>query len=165
MGCSAVVLSTAGFAICAAVAPFAQSQQAPVFEVASVRLIPDGAKSRLSRQLTDARVDITTPLSWVLFTAFRAEYYEFQISAPGWLSDVWVDIHATMPAGATVAQAPEMLQRLLADRFGLVVHREVRQMDRYELLVGADGIKMREVEPADELQKEFPPEFPREAAD
>ena len=136
---------------------FAQSTELPSFEVASVRMASGDA--RFSQTLTDTRVDITRPLSWVLFTAFRAQYYEFQISAPGWVSDSWVDIHATLPAGATVAQVPEMLQRLLAERFGLVVHREVRQVDGYELLVGPDGIKMREVEPVDELQKEFPPQF------
>ena len=49
------------------------------------------------------------------------------------MTDVRVDIQATMPPGATVAQVPEMLQRLLAERFGMVVHRETRQVDGYEL--------------------------------
>jgi len=49
------------------------------------------------------------------------------------VTDVRVDIQATMPTGATVAQVPEMLQRLLAERFGMVVHRETRQVDGYEL--------------------------------
>jgi uncharacterized protein (TIGR03435 family) len=49
-----------------------------------------------------------------------------------------------------------MLQRLLAERFGLVVHREPRPMEVYELSVGPGGHKMREVEPADELDKSFP---------
>jgi uncharacterized protein (TIGR03435 family) len=51
-----------------------------------------------------------------------------------------------------------MLQRLLAERFGLAAHREVRSMDGYELVVGPEGVKMREVEPIDELHKEFPPD-------
>jgi uncharacterized protein (TIGR03435 family) len=106
-------------------------------------------------------VDVTGGLNWVLFWAFRAQYYEFQISAPTWVNDVRVDIQATMPPGATVAQVPEMLQRLLAERFGLVVHRETRQVDGYELVVGPDGIQMREVEPVNDLRTEFPPQVGR----
>jgi len=156
MGRTPLALTVAAVTISTDVG-FSQSRELPSFEVASVRMTSDNA--RVSRTLTDTRVDITASLNWVLFWAFRAQYYEFQISAPAWLSDAGVEIHATMPAGATVEQVPEMLQRLLAERFGLVVHREVRQTDGYELLVGPDGIKMREVAPLDELQKEFPPQF------
>lgn len=49
-----------------------------------------------------------------------------------------------------------MLQRLLTERFHLVVHREPRPTDVYELVVGTGGHKMRDVEPADELDKKFP---------
>ena len=129
---------------------------------ASVRLLPDDGQYLLpSQRLTDTRVDIRAPMIWLLFWAFRAQYYEFQISAPDWVSDVRVDIQATVPAGATVSQVPEMLQRLLAERFGMVVHRETRQMDGYELVVGPDGIKMREVEPVNDLKTEFPPQMDR----
>ena len=143
------------------VAGFAQSRELPSFEVASVRMTSDNA--RVSRTLTDTKVDITASLNWVLSWAFRAQYYEFQISAPAWLSDAGVEIHATMPAGATVEQVPEMLQRLLAERFGLVMHREVRQTDGYELLVGPDGIKMREVEPWTNCRRSFRPNSLRPA--
>jgi uncharacterized protein (TIGR03435 family) len=112
----AIVISLATAALTA-------QPQAPRFEVASVRLSP--GSTQISRRLTDTRVDVTGGLNWVLFWAFRAQYYEFQISAPTWVNDVRVDIQATMPPGATVAQVPEMLQRLLAERFGLVVHRRI----------------------------------------
>jgi hypothetical protein len=49
-----------------------------------------------------------------------------------------------------------MLQRLLAERFRLVVHREPRPMEVHELVVGPGGDKMREVEAASELDKSFP---------
>jgi uncharacterized protein (TIGR03435 family) len=148
----AIVISLATAALTA-------QPQAPRFEVASVRLSP--GSTQISRRLTDTRVDVTGGLNWVLFWAFRAQYYEFQISAPTWVNDVRVDIQATMPPGATVAQVPEMLQRLLAERFGLVVHRETRQVDGYELVVGPDGIQMREVEPVNDLRTEFPPQVGR----
>ena len=159
MGRTTLVL-TAAIVTISTVVGHAQSRELPSFEVASVRMISgDGGLSQFLQTLTDTRVDITRPLSWVLFTAFGVDYYEFQIDAPGWVNDAWVDIHATLPAGATVAHVPEMLQRLLSERFSLVVRREVRQRDGYELVVAPGGAKMREVEPVDELLKEFPPQF------
>ena len=66
-----------------------------------------------------------------------------------------VEIQATMPAGTTVHQVPEMLHTLLEERFGLVTHREAGPMDAYELVVAPDGMKMKEVEPFNELGKEL----------
>jgi uncharacterized protein (TIGR03435 family) len=51
-----------------------------------------------------------------------------------------------------------MLRTLLAQRFGLVTHTEPRLVKAYELVVGNEGMKMREVEPVDELTKVFPPD-------
>ena len=50
---------------------------------------------------------------------------------------------------------PEMLHALLIERFGLVTHTEARTMDAFQLLVGATGVKMREVEAVNELDKSF----------
>jgi uncharacterized protein (TIGR03435 family) len=103
-------------------------------------------------------VDITESLRGILSLAFR-------VMSPAQLVTPWpppfdeaVEIHATLPAGATVQQVPEMLQQLLTERFGLVTHRESRPMDAYELVVGVNGTTMREVDPVDELKKEFPPD-------
>src|SRR5688572_21074126 len=138
----ATVLATIAISVACTTLTAKPQAQLPRFEVASVRLLPnDGQYLLPSRRLTDTRVDVTAGLNIVLFWAFRAQYYEFQIFAPDWVNnDVRVEIQATMPPGTTVAQVPEMLQRLLAERFGMVVHRETRQMDGYELVVGPDGI-------------------------
>jgi uncharacterized protein (TIGR03435 family) len=106
--------------------------------------------------MTDSRVDLARiNLRALLLLAFRAKGYE--LVGPDWLAETRVTVQATLPAGATRQQIPEMLQRLLAERFHLMVHREPREMDVYELSVGPGGHKMREVEPADELDKKFPP--------
>ena len=128
--------------------------QAPVFEVASVRLAPGPGIT--SQRMTDSRVDLTfINLRALLLLAFRAKAYE--LVGPDWLAETRVSIQATLPAGATRQQVPEMLQRLLSERFHLMVHREPRPMEVFELVVGPGGHKMREVEPADELDKRFPP--------
>jgi len=48
-----------------------------------------------------------------------------------------------------------MLQALLAERFGLVAHIEPRPVPAYELVVGRDGLKVREVENANDVEKDF----------
>jgi uncharacterized protein (TIGR03435 family) len=127
--------------------------QTPDFEVAIVRLAPGPGVT--SQRMTDSRVDLTSiNLRALLLLAFRAKSYE--LAGPPWLAETRVSVQATLPAGATRQQIPEMLQHLLAQRFNLVVHREPRPMDVYELSVGPGGHKLREVEPANELDKSFP---------
>jgi uncharacterized protein (TIGR03435 family) len=133
----------------------AQLPNAVAFEVASVRLSePSAPLTPRSMSVTDARVDIVNmSLQPVVRMAFRVK--ENQLIAPGWLSQVRVHIHATLLRGTTRQQVPESLQRLLSERFGLVTHRESRIMDAYALVVDRSGIKMRQVEAADELEQPF----------
>lgn len=151
MGRIAIALNTLGFAIWTTAG--AVSAQTPAFEVASVRL-STGPATPGTQRITDARVDITgVPLRRVLLLAFRSA--DHQLAGPKWVDDVRVNIHATIPAGATRQQVPEMLQQLLAERFGLLTHRERRPLDTFALVVGAAGAKMREVQPVDDLDKSF----------
>ena len=104
--------------------------------------------------MSAARVELAQPLRSVLLMAFRLK--DYQLSAPTWVNGLFVEILATMPVGATVQQVPEMLRNLLDDRFGLRVHSETRQIEAYQLVVATGGIKMKEVMPLDEFDKEFP---------
>ena len=154
MGRMAAAGCIAGVAIIGTVASFAQSKPRMAFEVASVRLHPEFAPFRNLHRTTDARVDRIRSMSVLLMEAFR-ELTFHRISAPDWVNEVTVEIQATMPAGATAQQVPEMLQALLEERFGLVTHREARPIDAYELVVAPGGMKMQEVEPLNELDKEL----------
>jgi uncharacterized protein (TIGR03435 family) len=49
-----------------------------------------------------------------------------------------------------------MMKALLIQRFGLRSHVEPRPTDGYELVVGTGGLRMQEVEPANDLDKVFP---------
>jgi uncharacterized protein (TIGR03435 family) len=135
-------------------AVFSQNVDTPRFEVASVRL-STAPGTLASQRMTDTRVDIiNVSLRSLLLLAFRAK--EYQLAAPDWLTDARVNVQGTMTATATRQQVPEMIQQLLAERFRLVVHRELRPIDTYELVVGPRGHKMRGVEPVDEFDKVFP---------
>jgi uncharacterized protein (TIGR03435 family) len=63
---------------------------------------------------------------------------------PNWLETAGWDIDARMPAGASLAEAPQMMQAMLADRFQLVTHRETRMLPVYTLTVAKGGLKLRE---------------------
>jgi uncharacterized protein (TIGR03435 family) len=81
---------------------------------------------------------------------------DFQLTVPGWMNNsLRFEIQANMPAGAARDDVPEMLRVLLTERFGLVARIETRAVDGSELVVGSDGIKMREAESLDELTKDF----------
>ena len=112
-------------------------------------------------RMTGSRVDLVNSVRSILLTAFRIK--DYQLVAPDWLgetSDHWVEIRATMPPGTTVQQVPEMLRRLLIERMGLVTHLETRSKDGYHLVVDRAGIKIREVQPVNELKKDFGPPVP-----
>ena len=145
----AIVVAT--LIMLASVGSSAQTRNKPAFEVASVR--PATPRTPASQRITETRLDfVNTQLRFIVTHAFRIE--PFQLVGPSWLNGTNVDIHATYPAG-TQTQVPEMLQALLAERFGFVAHIEQRPVPAYELVVGQDGLKIREAERANDLEKDF----------
>jgi uncharacterized protein (TIGR03435 family) len=133
------------------------AQQPPQFEVASVKASPPfdvqkvmSGQQRLGMRMDAGRVDIDgLPLPDIINTAFRVKTY--QVTAPSWLgaglASPRFDIRATLPAGSTTEQVPEMLQALLAERFKLTYHREKKDQSVYALIVGKGGPKLVESPP------------------
>ena len=76
----------------------------------------------------------------LLTRAFRVE--RAQVDAPDFARDEFFEIQATLPAGATREQVPEMLQAMLAERFKLAFHRETREYQVDDLTVGKSGMKV-----------------------
>jgi uncharacterized protein (TIGR03435 family) len=70
----------------------------------------------------------------------------YQISGPDWISSDRFDISATLSPG-TATQIPEMMQRLLEDRFQIKIHREKKDFPVYVLEVAKGGLKMQETGP------------------
>ena len=74
---------------------------------------------------------------------------EFQLAGPSWLDSTdettRFTVDATMPPDTTKEQLRVMLQNLLADRFKLAAHRELRDLPKYTLTVASrNGPKMKQ---------------------
>jgi uncharacterized protein (TIGR03435 family) len=138
----------------AASAASAQSPQAPLaFEVATVKpsapldmAAARAGKTHIGTKIDAARVDIgTASLFRLICNAYRLRPY--QVSGPDWLRTTMYDIQAKIPDGVTPDKVPEMLQTLLAVRFGLTIHHESKEQQVYALVVAPGGPKMKESAP------------------
>jgi uncharacterized protein (TIGR03435 family) len=123
------------------------------FDVASVKPAgpPDPMKmmsGQMGMKVDGARVDIGfLSLSDLIGIAYRVKTY--QISGPDWMSGQRFDIRATLSAGASQDQVPEMMQALLVERFKLTIHRANKENPVYALVVAKGGAKLKESPPDD----------------
>ena len=78
----------------------------------------------------------------LLMTAYDVQAY--QITGPAWISTERFNIIAKVPAGTTRAQLGAMWQRLLSDRFGLVLHHSSKEFQVEELIVAKGGSRLQE---------------------
>jgi uncharacterized protein (TIGR03435 family) len=116
------------------------------FEVVSIKAAPQPTPELIRSgypvfNIEAARVRIVGyPTIALLATAFRVELP--QVDAPDFARSEYFEIQATLPAGATRGQVPEMLQTMLAERFKLAYHRETREYQVTALTVGKGGMKL-----------------------
>ncbi|MGE3401318.1 MAG: TIGR03435 family protein, partial [Vicinamibacterales bacterium] len=76
----------------------------------------------------------------VLIAQAYGPLQRFEIAGvPEWATDTRVDVEARADGNPTAAEMNQMLQALLADRFGLVVRRETREQPVYALVVARTG--------------------------
>lgn len=95
-------------------------------------------------RFTPGRVTCNLPLRSILNEAFGIK--DWQLSGPDWLGEQErFQIDATMPADTTRTQAWLMLQTMLADRFGLKFHRDMKDTPVYALLAARNGPKLAAV--------------------
>jgi uncharacterized protein (TIGR03435 family) len=141
------------------------AQTGPTFEVASIKpagtLDPQkimSGQQRIGKKVDKARVEYSTmALAELLTEAYKIKSY--QLVAPDWaagMSAPRFDIQAKMPDGATEEQIPEMLQALLAERFGLKIHKSSKEQNIYALVVAKGGVKMKPSEPPKDTPEEAP---------
>jgi uncharacterized protein (TIGR03435 family) len=125
----------------------AQTPESKVeFEVASVKPFSiaqtDGAVT-LGARIDGAQVRLLgLAMRDLISMAYRIKLY--QLSGPEWIQTERYDINAKLPAGVSPEKLPEMTQALLAERFGLKVHREKKEMPVYALLVGKPPLRLKD---------------------
>jgi uncharacterized protein (TIGR03435 family) len=143
------------FACAAAGAAFAQPATPAVFEVATIKLSQSTAPGP-GIGLGAGRLTLTN------FTLKELMVYAYWVhpnqvlGAAGWMDSDKFDIVAKpeasqVPAGGRVPedQLRQMLQVLLADRFQLKFHHDMRQLPAYALVLGKNGSKMKARMPGD----------------
>jgi uncharacterized protein (TIGR03435 family) len=122
------------------------------FEVASVKPHTSDDRRDMLVALPGGRfVALNTPLRHIIRTAFQLQDDQI-VGGPDWIDTDRFDIEAqaaNMP-GAPGIELLEMLQSLLADRFGLKTHRDMREVRVFALerasRGGALGAEMRPTE-------------------
>jgi uncharacterized protein (TIGR03435 family) len=87
-------------------------------------------------------------LALLIRTAYRLEPYQNVTGPDSLMRRTYYDVVATMPAGATRSQIPEMLQALMADQLKLEIRREIHDEPVCLLTRGTKALKLKEV-PAD----------------
>ena len=141
--------------VCAApalllLAPFLAAGQSapgsPEFEAATVKPVPLGTEygGMFGGPGTSSPGQIhydATTLHAVVSRAYGVQ--RFQVIGPKWFDDERFDIVAKIPPGTTIPQFQLMLQKLLADRFHLELHKESRTTSAYEMTVAKSGVKMK----------------------
>jgi uncharacterized protein (TIGR03435 family) len=125
------------------------------FEVASVRLsrpLPLLQMIQLQRRTGGPETKDPVHVRWdyitleaIIDAAYAQRYQQVvtDLKDRSFLADRY-DIIANVPPGATLNQLNIMMQNLLAERFKLVVHHEMRPIPVYVLEVAKGGLKMKE---------------------
>src|SRR5262245_19458163 len=126
-GCSRPIWLAAGLGIASA---WSQTVSAPdmAFDVASIKPARPDARGYSIRPFPGRLSAENVTLK--LLIAEACHVYDFQISGPKWIDSERYDLEAKIDGAlpASKAQLRSMLQRLLADRFGLSVRRESKEM-------------------------------------
>jgi uncharacterized protein (TIGR03435 family) len=130
---------------------WAQSPAKPQFDTASFKTAPAGVSARGIRggpgTSDPGRISYqSTTLLQILIRAFGVQ--TDQISGPTWIETEKYEITATMPPTTTPDDFKVMLQGLLAERLGLVVHHESRSLPAYLLISAKGGSKLKPFEPS-----------------
>ena len=122
-----------------------QAQSCLAFDVASIKLNTSGVGGGYPELAPGGRRFTATNQHMVELIMFGYGVSPLQISGiPGTFSQEKYDIEATCEQPITKEQLPHLLQVLLAERFRLSVHRELREQSVYALIPGKGGPRLHE---------------------
>jgi uncharacterized protein (TIGR03435 family) len=137
-------LAAVSLIVLAATAAPCQTVVGPsTFEVASVK--PDDSDTgvdRISISKGDLIIRNVSLKRLIAMAHGIPESREYLLSGPEWLDSERFDISARYPPETPNTDVLVMLQSLLAERFHMAIHRELRQFSGYALLIGKGGPKL-----------------------
>jgi uncharacterized protein (TIGR03435 family) len=120
------------------------------FEVASIKL-HEGPLTRMDDIVTAGQrlTAYGSDVRYLVAYAYNLKTFQVISTAPLFDSDTYWDIFAKAEGNSPPAKVEfrQMLQALLAARFQLKVHREMREMPVYALVVAKNGPKLKESAP------------------
>ena len=130
----------------------------PVFDVVSIRQNKSGTSAFRSRSTPDGISVENASLLMLIRQAYAMmnSLDDKFLQVPDWARTDRYDIQAKVDP-TDIAELPKldrtqrglMLQALLADRFKLVAHREVKEQPVYALVIAKNGPKLTESKPGD----------------
>jgi bla regulator protein blaR1 len=134
--------SEAAWSIPEPIKPMATDAQ-PEFEVVTIKPGRPNTPGKLFRQTGTHFGTLNTNLDDLMMFAYGVHTKQI-IGLPGWADNDLFDIDGVpdVPGQPSGQQAAEMLQKLLADRFQLKIHRETRELPVYAIRVASGGPKM-----------------------
>jgi uncharacterized protein (TIGR03435 family) len=134
---------------------FAQPQT-PTFEVASIKPVAEPRAQLFSFSSSGPRVRyVAYTVVHLVMEAYGVKNYEVTFAptvkapAEGYYNPAFYDIDAKAKGDRALTRAEfrPMLQALLAERFKLTIHRAMKEMPVYVLVVSKDGPKFRRSSP------------------
>jgi uncharacterized protein (TIGR03435 family) len=134
------------FALSSSVGVGQVATAAPAFDVASVKPSQHLVGPDYNNQLSYSPNGIIARN--VTLKRLLAEAYQLQLNqvlGPSWLDKNEYDIEARSAGAGTREQHALMLRSLVAERFKLTEHSEMREMLVYELAIGKSGSKIRPI--------------------
>jgi uncharacterized protein (TIGR03435 family) len=123
-----------------------ESTTKPAFDVASVKPSQHVVGPDYNNQLTYSPTGFRGRN--VTLQRLIAEAYQLQVNqvlGPSWLDKNEYDIDAKSAGVGTREQHALMLRSLVAERFKLTEHNEMREMRMYELVIAKSGSKIRPI--------------------
>ncbi|HWE50405.1 MAG TPA: TIGR03435 family protein [Bryobacteraceae bacterium] len=115
---------------------------APIDQARMLAAIQAGGKVPFGANVGDGRAEYRfLALKDLIALAYGVKPY--QISGPDWMGTARFDIVAKMPEGSSKADANQMLQSLLEERFKVAVHRSSAEHPVLAIVVGKGGPKLK----------------------
>jgi uncharacterized protein (TIGR03435 family) len=112
------------------------------FEVASIKPAAPDAPGMFIRPSPGGGVTITNmTLKEMIVMAWRIQPSQI-FGGPPWLGSIHYDVIAKPETKTAPSEIPLMLQSLLKDKFQLVLHREIRELPIYALVVARKDGKL-----------------------